>query len=79
MEIKINICMLLGLRYDPKMRIVPQIGIASYITNFGHDVTWILSSEEIKETQETTFSGVRVFVVPCRYGEGFLKVVTKFL
>jgi len=55
MEIKINICMLLGLRYDPKMRIVPQIGIVSYITNFGHNVTWILSSEEAADVQETIF------------------------
>ena len=76
---KINICMLLGLRYGEKMRIAPQIGIASYITNFGHDVTWVLSSEEIKEVQETTFNDVRVFVVPCRYSEGLLKVLTKIL
>ena len=76
---KINICMLLGLRYDPKMRIVPQIGITSYITNFGHDVTWVLSSEELKEFRETTFNDVRVFVVPCRYKEGLLKVVSRLL
>ena len=76
---KINICMLLGLRYDTKMRIAPQIGIASYITNFGHDVTWALSSEELKEVQETTFNDVRVFVVPCRYRAGFLKIITKLL
>ena len=76
---KLNVCMLLGLRYGEKMRIAPQIGIASYITNFGHDVTWILSSEVIKEVQETTLNDVRVFVVPCRYSEGFLKIVSKIL
>ena len=76
---KINICMLLGLRYGEKMRIAPQIGIASYITKFGHDVTWILSSEEIKEIQETTFNDVRVFVVPGSYSEGFTKVIIKAL
>ena len=76
---KINVCMLLGLRYEEKMRIVPQIGIASYITNFGHDVTWVLSSEEIKEFRETTFNDVRVFFVPCRYSKGFLKIVSKVL
>ncbi len=74
---RINICMLLGLRYDPKMRIVPQIGIASYITNFGHDVTWVLSSEETADVQETTFDGIRVLVVPCKYREGLLKPITK--
>ena len=76
---KINICMLLGLRYGEKMRIYPTHEILSYITNFGHDVTWVLSSEEIREFQETTFNGVRVFVVPCRYSEGFLKIITKLL
>ncbi|NQE05811.1 hypothetical protein C5S32_08065, partial [ANME-1 cluster archaeon GoMg1] len=74
---KIGICMLLGLRYGEKMRIVPQIGIASYITKFGHNVTWILSSEKLKEIQETTFNDVLIFVVPCRYSEGLLKVITK--
>lgn len=77
MELKINICMLLGLRYGPEMCIVPQIGIASYITNFGHDVAWILSSEEIADVQETTFNGIRVLVVPCKYREGLLKPITK--
>ena len=76
---KIRILMLSGLRYGEKMRIAPQIGIASYITNFGHEVTWILSSEEIDEVRKTTFNDVRVFVVPCRYREGLLKVVTKAL
>ena len=76
---KINICLLLGNLYNPKMRIAPQIGIASYITNFGHDVTWVLSSESIKEVQETAFNDVRVFVVPCRYSEGFTKVISKAL
>ena len=76
---KINICMLLGLRYGEKMRIPPQIEITSYITYFGHEVTWVLSSEEIKEIQKTTFNDIRVFVVPRRYSEGLLKVVTKIL
>ncbi|CAD6491632.1 MAG: D-inositol-3-phosphate glycosyltransferase [Candidatus Argoarchaeum ethanivorans] len=72
--------MLLGLQYDSKMRIAPQIGIASYITNFGHDVTWILFSEEQKEFQEPIFNDVRVFAVPCKYkGNGFLRFISKAL
>lgn len=71
--------MLLGLRYGENMRIYPTHEILSYITNFEHEVTWVLSSEEIKEVQETAFNDVRVFVVPCRYRGGFLKVVTKAL
>jgi glycosyltransferase involved in cell wall biosynthesis len=79
MGMKINIFMLLGIRYDPKMRIVPQIGIASYITNFGHDVTWVLSSEELDVIKHVCFNGVNIFVVPCRYRDFFLKTVTKVL
>ena len=71
---KINICMLLGYRYNPKMQIPPDVKIPSYITNFGHDVTWILSSEEIKETLETSFNAVHIFVVPCKYSKGFLHI-----
>jgi len=78
-EMKINICMLLGLRYEEKTQVYPTYEILSYITNFGHDVTWMVSSEETKEVQETTFNDIRVFVVPCRYREVFLKVVTKVL
>ena len=70
----------IGLRYNPKTRIAPQIGIASYITNFGHEVTWILSSEEKKEVQETVFNDVRIFTVPCRYkSKGFLRFISKAL
>jgi glycosyltransferase involved in cell wall biosynthesis len=71
--------MLLGLQYGEKMRVYPTHEILTYITNFGHNVTWILSSEEIKEVLETTFNDARVFVVPCMYREGFLKVITKIL
>ena len=71
--------MLHGHRYNPKMKIVPQIGIASYITNFGHDVTWVLPAEMIKEVQETTFDGVRVFIVPCKSREEFLKPITEII
>lgn len=71
--------MLPGFQYGKKIRIAPQIGIASYITNFGHNVTWIASSEKTKEVQETTFNNIRIFVVPCRYREGFLKIVGKAL
>ncbi len=79
---KIKICMLpgFGYSYDPKMEIGPEVGIPSYITNFGHKVTWILFSEEIKEVQETTFNGVRVFIVPhISYFKGHLKIFNRVL
>ncbi len=77
---KINICMLLELQYGERMRIVPQIEIASYITNFGHAVTWILQSEEVKGVQEIFFNNVRIFVTPGRHSKSLLlKVFNKVL
>lgn len=73
MKIKINICMLLGFRYDPKMRIHPEIGIASHISNFGHNVTWVLSSEKLEKIYETSVDHVRILVVPCKYGKNLAK------
>ena len=77
---KINICMLLGIRHgERKGRVGPQIGIASYITNFGHDVAWIVSTEKAEKVKETVFNDVRIFIIPCRYRKGVLEVVTRAL
>ena len=70
-------CMLLWLRYEPKMRIPPEIRIASHITKFGHDVAWISSSEGIRDVEETNLNDVCVSVLPCRYNEGFTKIISK--
>lgn len=64
-NMKINICMLLGIQYGEKMQIPPGIGIPSHITNFGHDVTWILPSKKLQKVQETSFNDIHVFLVPC--------------
>lgn len=74
---KINICMLFELRYDPRMLVVPHIGVVSYITNFGHDVTWVLPSGGAKEVRKETLDGISVFAVPYRSREGILEYVSK--
>ncbi len=61
---KLNICMLLPIRYGPNMRVNPQIGIASYLVNFGHEITWILSAESGRKTQVVAFNGIKVFAAP---------------
>lgn len=77
---KIYVLMLLWRLFGEKMRIDPQMGIASYITTFGHDVSWVLVSEGIKEIQETTLTDVNVFVVPYSpYSGSFLNIVKKVL
>ena len=61
---KLNICMLIPIRYGPNMRVNPQIGIFSYLSHFGHEITWVLSSENSKITQKVTRDGIRVYAAP---------------
>lgn len=61
---KLNICMLLPLRYGPNMRINPQIGIASYLTRFGHSATWVIESDIHRSTQRFLLNGIDVYTVP---------------
>ena len=61
---KLKICMLLPIRYDPNMRVNPQIGIFSYLSHFGHEVTWVLSAKDNSTTQKTTYNGINVYVSP---------------
>ncbi|MCP4607933.1 MAG: glycosyltransferase family 4 protein [Planctomycetes bacterium] len=61
---RLKICMLLPLRYNLPMRIVPQIGICSYLTNFGHEVSWVISSHEHKKMQEFSWGDVTIYTTP---------------
>ena len=61
---KLNICMLLPLRYSQNMRVNPQIGICSYLTNFGHEVSWVLLSENHRSAQQFLFNSVHVYASP---------------
>lgn len=76
---RINVCMLLELQYKENMEIYPTHEIMGYLTNFGHNVTWILSSDEINDVLETTYKGVHIFVIPSKNKEGILKVISKSL
>jgi len=76
---KINICMLLWLRYGEKTEIYPTHEILSHLTRFGHRVTWIVSSEEADGIRETRFNCARVFIIPCRYGKTPFKIIGRAL
>lgn len=67
--------MLFELKYEPQMRVVPQIEITSYITNFGHKVTWVLFSDEINKIEKVTFKDACVFVIPRINKKGVLKLI----
>ena len=61
---KLNICMMLPLRYSKNMRVNPQIGICSYLTNFGHRITWVIESEKHRRNQQFLFNGIYVYTYP---------------
>lgn len=80
-KIKLNICMLLPLRYEPDMLVYPSIEILSYITHFGHKVTWVISSEKDYQPQPFFGEGIKVHTVHYHHyfpGDGILaRIVNK--
>ena len=65
MEMTLKMCMLLPYpRYSEDMRVPPQIGICSYLTNFGHQVEWVIWSDGHQQVQPFLFNGVRVYTIP---------------
>lgn len=62
---RLRICMLLPFPcYSENMRVPPQIGICSYLTKFGHEVTWVIWSENRHQVQPFLFNNVQVYVTP---------------
>ena len=61
---EIRICLLLPLSYELNMRVVPQIGICSYLTHFGHQVTWVIGSAETRQTKQFMLGDVLVYAAP---------------
>jgi len=61
---KFKICMLLPLHYEPDMLIYPRLKIFSYLTNFGHSVDWIISSEEENSKMEYMLGDIKVKCIP---------------
>lgn len=79
---KLNICMLLPLYYKPNMQVDPTIGVSSYLSNFGHSVTWVIWSEESHRVQSFPFNDVHVYTVPyARYfpGSSLLSTILNFI
>ncbi|TET10969.1 hypothetical protein E3J84_03435, partial [Candidatus Aerophobetes bacterium] len=60
---KLKVCMLLPYRYEPDMLIYSRLEIFSYITRFGHQVSWVISSEK-DQPQPFFLNDVKVYTVP---------------
>ena len=48
-------------RYNENMRVPPQIGICSYLTRFGHDVSWLIWSDDIHLDRPLFINSVQIF------------------
>ncbi len=61
---KLKICMLLPDRYQPNMLIYSRLGILNYLTRFGHQITWIMSSEKDYAGNHFRINEAEVHTVP---------------
>ena len=72
---ELKICMLFSLGYEPDILVYPSMEILSYITHFGHRVTWIVSSEKDQPRQPFSRDGVKVYTAHYHHyspGDGIL-------
>jgi len=56
--------MLLDPDFKPNMRVVPKVGVCSYLINFGHSVTWVIWAKESHQVQSFSFNDVHVYATP---------------
>ena len=62
---RLKICMLLPFpRCGENMRVPPQIGICSYLANFGHQVSWVIWSDGKQQVQPFFLNDVRIYTTP---------------
>jgi glycosyltransferase involved in cell wall biosynthesis len=70
-------------RYGENMRVPPQIGICSYLTSFGHEVIWVIWSDDDCQVQQFFYNDVQVYITPqIQYFSGssiFTKILNKIL
>lgn len=68
---KLNVCMLLPFLYEPNKLIYSKIRMLSYLTHFGHQVTWIVSSQQDRQYQQFSLDSVKVYAIPyCHFFPG---------
>lgn len=56
--------MFVPIRYGPNMRVNPQIGIFSYLSRFGHRISWVLSAEDSRVVLRPTMDKITAYVAP---------------
>jgi len=51
-------------RYGKNMLVYPQIGICSYLANFGHEVSWVIWSDGKQQVQPFSLGNIRIYATP---------------
>jgi len=62
--VKLGICMFLRPDFKPAMRIVPQIGVCTHLRKMGHEVTWVIWSDDGQNVQPYSIDAVRIHEIP---------------
>jgi len=60
---KLSLCLLLPPNYRPEME-NPKIEMISRLSDFGHKITWILCSEDVKSPSRSLFNNIIVYTIP---------------
>jgi len=60
---KLNICLLLPPNYRPQ-REFPEIEVISRLSDFGHKVSWILCSENVKTPSRSLSNNIVIHTIP---------------
>jgi glycosyltransferase involved in cell wall biosynthesis len=61
---KLRICMLLPFfLYGRNVTVLPGMGIFSHLTNFGHEVTWVMGSKARHQIESLFLSKVHVYAI----------------
>ena len=58
--------MLLYSRGKHDIQFAPEIEICSYLTHFGHEVTWVISLEKKGQLKMFHSNGTKVYAIPYR-------------
>lgn len=68
----------LDTQINPRSRLDPQIEICTYLAHFGHQIIWLIPSEENQRVEPFFFRNAHVYVTPCLQGTSILmKIINK--
>lgn len=76
---KINLCMLIGFTSFENLRlfIPPEIGVVNYLSNYGHEITWMVLSDNVNNIEEKKLNKSRILILPCIFVYDIYEAIIK--